>query len=155
MPYSRSSLRFQVRENTKKLYFSSTKFGLSLTTKTTIYQWSSSWDLFRKITALDGNLTRVNCLGISYAHHYTTNADIWRYINDNWQHKFTKFSYERNNYNFTLHEQGLDCPWPLKPPIINSPVPENCIRSTLHWPGIEPGSTAWEAAMLTTIPPTL
>ena len=23
----------------------------------------------------------------------------------------------------------------------------------LHWPGIEPGSTAWEAAMLSTIPP--
>ncbi len=27
------------------------------------------------------------------------------------------------------------------------------IRS-LRWPGIEPGSTAWKAAMLTTIPPT-
>ena len=25
---------------------------------------------------------------------------------------------------------------------------------TLRWPGIEPGSTAWKAAMLTTIPPT-
>ena len=25
----------------------------------------------------------------------------------------------------------------------------------LHWPGIEPGSTAWKAAMLTTIPPML
>ena len=25
----------------------------------------------------------------------------------------------------------------------------------MHWPGIEPGSTAWEAAILTTIPPTL
>ena len=25
----------------------------------------------------------------------------------------------------------------------------------LRWPGIEPGSTAWKAAMLTTIPPTL
>ena len=24
----------------------------------------------------------------------------------------------------------------------------------MRWPGIEPGSTAWEAAMLTTIPPT-
>ena len=24
----------------------------------------------------------------------------------------------------------------------------------LRWPGIEPGSTAWKAAMLTTIPPT-
>ena len=23
----------------------------------------------------------------------------------------------------------------------------------MHWPGIEPGSTAWKAAMLTTIPP--
>ena len=27
--------------------------------------------------------------------------------------------------------------------------------TSLHWPGIEPGSTAWEAAMLTTIPPYL
>ena len=27
--------------------------------------------------------------------------------------------------------------------------------SPLRWPGIEPGSTAWKAAMLTTIPPTL
>ena len=27
------------------------------------------------------------------------------------------------------------------------------LSSLLHWPGIEPGSTAWEAAMLTTIPP--
>ena len=25
----------------------------------------------------------------------------------------------------------------------------------LRWPGIEPGSTAWKAAMLTIIPPTL
>ena len=25
----------------------------------------------------------------------------------------------------------------------------------LRWPGIEPGSTAWKAAMLTTIPPSL
>ena len=25
----------------------------------------------------------------------------------------------------------------------------------MRWPGIEPGSTAWKAAMLTTIPPTL
>ena len=25
----------------------------------------------------------------------------------------------------------------------------------MHWPGIKPGSTAWEAAILTTIPPTL
>ena len=24
----------------------------------------------------------------------------------------------------------------------------------MRWPGIEPGSTAWKAAMLTTIPPT-
>ena len=26
---------------------------------------------------------------------------------------------------------------------------------TMRWPGIEPGSTAWKAAMLTIIPPTL
>ena len=29
------------------------------------------------------------------------------------------------------------------------------IVKSLRWPGIEPGSTAWKAAMLTTIPPTL
>ena len=29
------------------------------------------------------------------------------------------------------------------------------IKNILRWPGIEPGSTAWKAAMLTTIPPTL
>ena len=28
-------------------------------------------------------------------------------------------------------------------------------KKSLRWPGIEPGSTAWKAAMLTTIPPTL
>ena len=28
-------------------------------------------------------------------------------------------------------------------------------KTLLRWPGIEPGSTAWKAAMLTTIPPTL
>lgn len=28
-------------------------------------------------------------------------------------------------------------------------------KAGLRWPGIEPGSTAWKAAMLTTIPPTL
>ena len=28
------------------------------------------------------------------------------------------------------------------------------IVKSLRWPGIEPGSTAWKAAMLTTIPPT-
>lgn len=27
-------------------------------------------------------------------------------------------------------------------------------KVSLRWPGIEPGSTAWKAAMLTTIPPT-
>ena len=27
-------------------------------------------------------------------------------------------------------------------------------KNVLRWPGIEPGSTAWKAAMLTTIPPT-
>lgn len=26
-------------------------------------------------------------------------------------------------------------------------------KRNLRWPGIEPGSTAWKAAMLTTIPP--
>jgi hypothetical protein len=30
-----------------------------------------------------------------------------------------------------------------------------CVKNTLRWPGIEPGSTAWKAAMLTIIPPTL
>ena len=28
-------------------------------------------------------------------------------------------------------------------------------QNDMRWPGIEPGSTAWKAAMLTTIPPTL
>ena len=28
-------------------------------------------------------------------------------------------------------------------------------KLVLRWPGIEPGSTAWKAAMLTTIPPSL
>ena len=27
-------------------------------------------------------------------------------------------------------------------------------QKAMRWPGIEPGSTAWKAAMLTTIPPT-
>ena len=29
------------------------------------------------------------------------------------------------------------------------------LKNELRWPGIEPGSTAWKAAMLTIIPPTL
>ena len=29
-----------------------------------------------------------------------------------------------------------------------------CEVKMLRWPGIEPGSTAWKAAMLTIIPPT-
>ena len=28
-------------------------------------------------------------------------------------------------------------------------------KKGLRWPGVEPGSTAWKAAMLTAIPPTL
>ena len=32
---------------------------------------------------------------------------------------------------------------------------ENNIEKKVRRPGIEPGSTAWKAAMLTTIPPTL
>ena len=28
-------------------------------------------------------------------------------------------------------------------------------KKSLRWPGIEPGSTAWKAAMLTIIPPSL
>ena len=28
-------------------------------------------------------------------------------------------------------------------------------KKSLRWPGVEPGSTAWKAAMLTAIPPTL
>ena len=31
---------------------------------------------------------------------------------------------------------------------------EKKLVKVLRWPGIEPGSTAWKAAMLTTIPPT-
>ena len=31
---------------------------------------------------------------------------------------------------------------------------EKELEKVLRWPGIEPGSTAWKAAMLTTIPPT-
>ena len=31
---------------------------------------------------------------------------------------------------------------------------ENNIEKKVRRPGIEPGSTAWKAAMLTTIPPT-
>ena len=72
--------------------FSWTKFGLSLTTKPTIYQWSRSWNSFRKVNALAGNRTRVNCLGSSYAHHYTTNAVMYRHINDALQQKFTEVS---------------------------------------------------------------
>ena len=34
-------------------------------------------------------------------------------------------------------------------------VPSIKRKELLRRPGIEPGSTAWEAAMLTTIPPTL
>ena len=29
------------------------------------------------------------------------------------------------------------------------------LKISLRWPGVEPGSTAWKAAMLTAIPPTL
>ena len=29
------------------------------------------------------------------------------------------------------------------------------LEKSLRWPGVEPGSTAWKAAMLTAIPPTL
>ena len=35
----------------------------------------------------------------------------------------------------------------------DSKTTDGCNDSLLHWPGIEPGSTAWEAAMLSTIPP--
>ena len=28
-------------------------------------------------------------------------------------------------------------------------------KKTVHWPGVEPGSTAWKAAMLTVTPPML
>ena len=47
---------------------------------------------------------------------------------------------------------------------IFSDCPLNCLQFEkksyskqieMRWPGIEPGSTAWKAAMLTTIPPTL
>ncbi len=46
---------------------------------------------------------------------------------------------------------------------VNKPEPEvsevkefrENSKMKMRWPGIEPGSTAWKAAMLTTIPPTL
>ena len=36
-----------------------------------------------KINASAGNRTRVNCLEGSYAHHYTTDADVTRLNSDN------------------------------------------------------------------------
>ena len=38
--------------------------------------------------------------------------------------------------------------------ILIVPATSSSIKQTMRWPGIEPGSTAWKAAMLTTIPPT-
>ena len=37
----------------------------------------------------------------------------------------------------------------------NSKIPMKSLEKKLRWPGIEPGSNAWKASMLTITPPTL
>ena len=50
-------------------------------------------------------------------------------------------------------EKNEKCP--LSQDSVFTVVPSIKRKELLRRPGIEPGSTAWEAAMLTTIPPTL
>ena len=38
---------------------------------------------------------------------------------------------------------------------ISSKSKQICYKKILRWPGVEPGSTAWKATMLTVTPPTL
>ena len=75
--------------------------------------------------------------------------------NDNWQNKFTEISDEHKHNYFPNHKKSLDCPCSVKHPSHNPSCPDICYRPLMHWPGIAPGSTAWEPAILTTIPPTL
>ena len=74
---------------------------------------------------------------------------------DNRQNKFTEISDEHKHNYFPNHKKSLDFSCSLTHPSNNLSCPDICYRTLMHWPGIEPGSTAWEAAILTTIPPTL
>ena len=112
--------------------------------------------------ALAGNRTRVNCLEGSYASHYTTNACFavfWsvQMFNEGQVMKesvWQLFIIFLDTHQFpNLHE-----PWPVNfcPLLVLLGHMIDTLKwwvTLLHWPGIEPGSTAWEAAMLSTIPP--
>ena len=64
--------------------------------------------------------------------------------------------YSETHRFWNLYEKWhLTVFWPLLVSYDRGPINSHMsmLSSFLHWPGIEPGSTAWEAAMLTTIPP--
>ena len=75
--------------------------------------------------------------------------------NDNRQNKFTEISDEHKHKYFPNHKKSMDCSCSVKQPSNNLSCPDICYRTLMHWPGIKPGSTTWEAAVLTTIPPML
>ena len=43
--------------------------------------------MLKIVVALAGNQNWVNCLGSSYAHHYTTKTSVQKMINDTLQYK--------------------------------------------------------------------
>ena len=125
-----------------------------------------TWNL----SALAGNRTRVNCLGSSYAHHYTTNACnrlfkcrksalplvwemkmFWALWNgwDKMLHLLHLSVIPPEASHFHIHTWYRK--WHSLRGYWTTAISRNGL---LRWPGIEPGSTAWKAAMLTTIPPT-
>ena len=81
----------------------------------------------KRCPASAGNRTRINCLEGSYADHYTTDAI-----------PATRGLWSQARLGWR-----------------QSPFFGHQKRGVLRRPGIEPGSTAWKAAMLTIIPPTL
>ena len=141
--------------------------------------WRTGYDqmVTWNFAALAENRTRVNCLGSSYAIHYSTNAckRLCECLNATfppaWEmYKFCplkivniKFSICSNCPLFDSKHSSLQIDnvhghwcssahcWASKE-IAKRTVA--CKDTLLRWPGIEPGSTAWKAAMLTTIPPT-
>ena len=122
--------------------------------------------------ALAGNRTRVNCLGSSYAIHYTTNACnqlckcLKATLPPAWEmYKFCALNIVNIKCSICSNFPSLDskppnwqCHWFSSADSCSSKyIPNWNVASNetlLRWPGIEPGSTAWKAAMFTTIPPT-
>ena len=125
-----------------------------------------------------GNRTRNNCFEGNYAHLYTTIADVSSLLQKRKEVSLIKVNcdagQEKSSNTLARNRIRINCLEGNKahhsttiamfPPIlqkrekislmkVNLKQGKEKRKKVVRWPGIEPGSTAWKATMLTITPP--